>query len=50
MNKLDLDYKNAKIIELYPVEDSMNTMVRCLDARQKDRNLNTYDIRKLKVS
>ena len=48
MNKLDLDYKNAKIIELYPVEDSMNTMVRCLDARQKDRNLNTYDIRNSK--
>jgi hypothetical protein len=42
MNKLDLDYKNAKIIELYPVEDSMNTMVRCLDARQKDRNLNLF--------
>ena len=26
----------------------MNTMVRCLDARQKDRNLNTYDIRNSK--
>ena len=48
MNKLDLDYKNATIIEVYPVEDSMNTLVRCLDARQKDGNLNTFDIRNSK--
>ena len=41
----DLDYKNAEVIAKYPVEESLNTLLNCLDARQKDRNLTTFDIR-----
>jgi len=47
---IDLDYKNAEIIAKYPVEESLNTLVHCLDARHKDSSFNTYDVRNSKCA
>ena len=42
---IDIDYKNSQIIETFPVEESMLSMVYALDTRQMDGNTNTFDIR-----
>tara|TARA_B100000214_G_scaffold362612_1_gene327237 strand:- start:6164 stop:6907 length:744 start_codon:yes stop_codon:yes gene_type:complete len=42
---IDIDYKNSQIIETFPVEESMLSLVYTLDTRQMDNNINTFDIR-----